>query len=139
MTPTAASHHPIVVDASVVVSALLDSGPEGTWASTELAHGLLVAPHLMPFEAANIIRRSAQVGDISNDAASMAHEDLLQLRVELYGYEPLAARAWELRHNTTIYDGAYVALAEMLQAPLLTLDGRLVRATGPKCKFVTPN
>jgi predicted nucleic acid-binding protein len=128
----------LVVDASVVVSALVDAGRTGAWAESLLAAEPLAAPHLMPVEAANILRRVAATGDISADAASMAHADLLDLRVELFPYAPFAARVWELRDNVTAYDAWYVALAESLQSSIATLDLRLARATGPQCGFKTP-
>jgi predicted nucleic acid-binding protein len=61
----------------------------------------------------------------------------VQLRVDLFPYEVVAARVWELRHNMTAYDAWYVALAEALDSPLATLDARLARAAGPRCRFVT--
>lgn len=128
----------LVVDASVVVAALIDSGPEGTWAEDLLASNQLAAPHLMPSEVANILRLAALAGDISEDNASLAHEDLVALRVELFPYEPLASRVWQLRRTLTAYDAWYVALAEWLGANLATLDRRLTRASGPRCLFQTP-
>jgi predicted nucleic acid-binding protein len=127
-----------VVDASVVVAALIDDGPAGRWAEELLASTPLAAPHLMPVEAANILRRAALAGDVSDDIASLAHADLLAVGVELFPYELLAERIWELRGAVTAYDGWYVALAESLKAPLATLDARLVRAPGPRCKFIGP-
>jgi predicted nucleic acid-binding protein len=100
--------------------------------------GPLSAPHLMPVEAANILRRAAAAGDISADAASMAYGDLLDLRVELFPYAPFAARAWELRDNLTCYDAWYIALAESLGSKVATLDLRLARAPGIRCGFETP-
>lgn len=128
----------IVVDASAVVAALADAGPDGAWAAEVLGSEPLAAPHLMPVEAANILRRAARAGDLSEDAASLAHVDLVQLPVELFPYEPLAGRAWELRRTLTTYDAWYVALAEEIEAPLATLDLRLARASGPRCRFLTP-
>jgi predicted nucleic acid-binding protein len=128
----------LVLDASVVVAALVDGGRDGEWAAAVLDDEELAAPHLMPIEAANILRRAALAGDISADSASLAHADLLDLRVELWPYAPLAARSWQLRDNVTTYDGAYVALAELLDAPLATLDQRLTSAPGPRCRFTTP-
>ena len=128
----------LVVDASFVVAALLDSGPDGRWAEQLLLSNDLVAPHLMPVEAANILRLAARNGDISEDNASLAHADLLALSVELFAYEPLASRVWELRANVTAYDALYVALAEALDLTLATLDARLTRAPGPSCRFSTP-
>jgi predicted nucleic acid-binding protein len=120
------------------VSALVDSGGTGTWAESLLATEPLSAPHLMPVEAANILRRAAMAGNISADAASMAHADLLDLRVELFPYAPFAARVWELRENVTSYDAWYIALAESLESRVATLDLRLARAPGPRCRFETP-
>lgn len=127
----------LVVDASTVVAALVDSGAEGTWAEELVETERLAAPHLMTVEVANILRRAALAGDISADTASLAHGDLLELRVQLFPYEPFAERVWELRTSVTAYDGWYVALAESLDAPLATLDTRLTRAPGPGCEFVT--
>lgn len=128
----------IVVDASAVVAALVDGGSDGEWANSELGRGGLAAPHLMPVEAANILRRAVLAGDLSADTATLAHHDLVQLRVELFPYEPHAQRVWELRHNLTAYDAWYVALAESLSAPLVTLDQRIARAHGPRCDFRLP-
>ena len=127
-----------VVDASIVVAALIDDGPAGRWAEELMASTPLAAPHLMPVEAANILRRAALAGDVSDDIASLAHADLLALAVELFPYDLLADRIWELRGAVTAYDGWYVALAESLKAPLATLDGRLTRAPGPRCSFIGP-
>lgn len=128
----------LVVDASVVVAALVDTGAIGQWADQLLASDDLAAPHLMPAEVANILRRAALVGEISADTAALAHADLLTLRVGLFAYEPVAARVWELRENVTAYDAWYVALAELLGAQLATLDSRLANSSGPRCGFSTP-
>jgi predicted nucleic acid-binding protein len=127
----------LVVDASMVVAALVDSGADGRWAESLLASDSLAAPHLIMAEAANILRRSALAGAISAEQASLAHADLLDLRVELFPYAPLALRIWELRENVTCYDAWYVAIAEALNAPLATLDARLAKAPGPRCRFMT--
>jgi predicted nucleic acid-binding protein len=102
----------LVVDASMVVAGLTDSGADGRWAESLLAGDALAAPHLMPVEAASILRRAALAGDISADVASLAHADLLDLRVEFFPYPPCAGRVWELRDSVTSYDGWYVAVAE---------------------------
>jgi predicted nucleic acid-binding protein len=128
----------LVVDASLVVSALVDAGDTGRWAEALVASEPLSAPHLMPVEVTNILRRTAANGEITQDVASMAQADLLNLRVELFPYAPFAARVWELRHNMTSYDAWYVALAEFLGSSLATLDRRLARAAGPRCAFETP-
>jgi predicted nucleic acid-binding protein len=128
----------VVVDASTVVAALLDGGPDGRWAEQMLASGPLTAPHLLPVEVASIVRRAAVTGKITSDAASIAYADLQSLRVELFPYWPFAERIWELRANVTCYDAWYVALAESLDCPLATLDGRLARAPGLKCAIHLP-
>jgi len=128
----------VVVDASLVVAALVDSGPAGLWSEEVLLAGDAAAPHLMPVEVANILRRAAAAAEISQDVAAMAHADLLKLPVELFPYETVAIRAWELRANLTLYDAWYVALAELLEADLATLDRRLSRAAGPRCGFLLP-
>jgi predicted nucleic acid-binding protein len=128
----------LVVDASVVVAALVDTGPDGRWAEEVLVSEDLAAPHLLPVEAANILRRLALHGEISEDAAALAHADLADLRVALFPYTLDAWRAWELRANLTMYDAWYVALAESLEADLATLDARLARAPGTRCGFQLP-
>jgi predicted nucleic acid-binding protein len=128
----------LVLDSSLVVAALVDSGEVGTWADHVLSTDDLAAPHLLPVEVANVLRRAAAAGEITADTAALAHADLLSLRVELFTYEPFAIRVWELRENVTAYDAWYVALAESLGAKLATLDLRLVKATGPRCDFLSP-
>lgn len=128
----------VVVDASAVVAALTDGGSGGAWAVSELGGGDLAAPHRMPVEATNILRRAVLAGDISPDIAALAHDDLIQLRVDLFPNEPFAPRVWQLRANLTAYDAWYVALAEVLGWPLVTLDHRLARAPGPRCEFRLP-
>ncbi|AXV09226.1 Toxin 1, PIN domain [Euzebya pacifica] len=127
-----------VPDASVVVAALVDGGPVGAWAESVLADNQLAAPHLLLVEVANILRRTSLAAQLSQDAADLAHADLLDLRVALFDYETVADRIWQLRHNVTTYDAWYVAVAERLDAPLVTLDRRLSTAAGPTCTFVLP-
>ena len=79
----------LVIDASMVVAVLADSGPAGRWTESLLTGDSLAAPYLMPVEAANILRRAALAGDISADVASLAHTDLLDLRVEFFPYQSL--------------------------------------------------
>jgi predicted nucleic acid-binding protein len=118
----------LVIDASLVVAALIDSGKDGTWALKLLGTDQLAAPHLMPAEVANILRRAVLSGQVSADSAALTHADLLALRIELFPYSPFADRVWELRGNLTSYDAWYVAVAEALGAKLATLDVRLSRA-----------
>jgi predicted nucleic acid-binding protein len=128
----------VVVDASVIVAALVDGGSDGEWAESMLADEDLVAPHLMLVEVANTLRRAVHAGDLSADVAALAHGDLVRLRVDLFPYEPVAERVWTLRDNLTAHDAWYVALAEALELPLVTLDRRVARASGPRCDFRLP-
>lgn len=128
----------VVVDASAVVAALVDGGQDGHWAQTELAREDLAAPHLMPAEVANVLRRAARLGDLTSDVAALAHDDLMRLRVGLFPYEPHARRVWELRENLTAYDAWYVALSEALGVALVTLDRRVARAPGLRCEVRLP-
>lgn len=129
----------IVVDSSVLVAALLDSGPHGAWAENVLATGLLYAPHLARVEATNVFRRLERTKLITKPEADAAQDDLMQLDMELFPYEPFAERIWELRHNMTSYDAWYVALAEALKLPLATLDEPLTRSNGVTCEFLKPS
>lgn len=127
-----------VVDASVLVSALVDDGPYGQWAEGIIAAGSLHAPELVRVEVANTLRRLERAQDITRAAANAAYEDLMQLNLELFSFDPFAERIWELRHKLTSYDAWYVALAEALKLPLATLDERLARAKAVACDFATP-
>ena len=129
----------VVIDASMVVEGLLGAGDRSEWALGILAVGPLAAPHLLLLEAANIVRRAALHKDITEEIASMAHSELLDLRIDLFPYAPFAGRVWELRRTVTVYDAIYVALAESLDAPLATVDAKLRRASGPRCRFLAPH
>ena len=128
----------VVVDASAVVAALVDSGQEGRWAESIIADGGVAAPELMLVETTNVLRRLEHTRDISTLEATSAHRDLLQLDFDLFEFNPFAQRIWDLRSNLTSYDAWYVAVAEALDCPLATLDGKLSRANGPSCEFVLP-
>jgi len=127
-----------VVDSSALMALLCDDGPTGHWTARRLDTVTLVAPHLVMPEVANVLRRQLSSGVLSAAEAAMAHRDLLELPLELWPYEATADRAWELRDNLTCYDASYVALAETLDLPLVTLDRRLARASGPRCTIETP-
>ena len=134
---TAVSPSRLVLDASAAVALLADAGPAGEWVATTISGATLIAPDLMPFEVSNILRRHTHSGALDPSAATLAHTDLLALTVDLYPYAAFAERVWELRQNVTAYDAAYVALAELLAAPLVTLDARLARAPGARCSTLT--
>jgi predicted nucleic acid-binding protein len=90
------------------------------------------------FEVSNIIRRQELAGVVSADQAVQAHSDLLDLSIEQWPYELLGARVWELRSNLSGYDASYVAVAELADAPLITLDRRIGRAPGLRCEVKVP-
>lgn len=125
----------LVVDATVLVVALADDGADGDTARARLGGEDLAAPELLDREVASVLRRQATSGLIDATRAQMALDDLNASPLQRAPHLPLLARAWELRANLTIYDGAYVALAEALQVVLLTGDKRLARAPGPRCEI----
>ena len=127
-----------VCDASALVALLLDNGPAGQWATEQLRGSRLDAPSLVAFEAANIIRRHELAGLVSADQAAQAHVDLIDLAITTWPYDVLAERVWKLRQNLTCSDASYVALAEFLDAPLVTLDTRIAAAPQLRCSVVTP-
>jgi predicted nucleic acid-binding protein len=128
----------VVVDSSVLIAALVDSGPEGAWAEGVIASGALHAPELIRVEATNILRRLERAKHITTPEANAAHDDLMQLNLELFSFDPFSERIWELRHTVTSYDAWYVAVAEALRLPLATLDRKLTKASGIACELMTP-
>ena len=128
----------IVCDASALAAALLDSGDDGTWAREALRGDDLAAPMLTRFECANVIRRHELAGLVASEVAAQAHADLIDLPIDEWPYESVAARAWALRENLTAHDASYVALAELLAAPLVTLDRRITASGVATCVIRTP-
>ena len=123
----------LVVDASVLVVALADDGPDGDYARVRLRGEELAAPELLDVEVASVLRRQARLGVVSPRRAELALADLAAAPVARAPHQPLLGRCWELRENLTIYDATYVALAEALGVDFLTGDVRLANATGPRC------
>jgi predicted nucleic acid-binding protein len=126
----------IVVDASALLEALLrmpaaDAVTERLFAPRETLH----APHLIDVEVAQAIRRFAAAGDIDGERGRAALSDLADLRLSRYPHGLLLPRIWDLRHNLSAYDAAYVALAEALDAPLVTRDRRLSGAAGHRARI----
>jgi predicted nucleic acid-binding protein len=128
----------VVCDASALVALLLDSGSDGRWVAEALTRADITAPSLLPFECANIIRRHELAGLVSSDQAAQAHEDMNDLAIEVWPYEVLWTRTWKHRHNLSIYDASYVALAELTAATLVTLDRRIAEAPGLQCTVAMP-
>jgi predicted nucleic acid-binding protein len=121
----------IVVDASAVLEALLQTPAAAPVESRMLdSRQTLHAPHLLDVEIAHVLRRYAMAGDIDRDRGAAALADLADLPLRRYSHDFLLPRIWQLRNNLTAYDAVYVALAEALDAPLLTRDKRLAAAAG---------
>ena len=123
----------IVVDASVIAPALADDGSDGDRARQRLRAEPLAAPELIDLEVTSAIRKAWLAGELDDRRAAMALDDLAVLRLRRVTHLPLLPRIWDLRDNLTPYDAAYVALAEALDAVLVTADRRLGRAPGPRC------
>lgn len=128
----------LVVDASTLVAALVDTGENGLWAESLIASESLAAPELAMLESTNILRRLELAHVLAPLESGMAQRDLLRLDIQLFPFQPFAERVWELRLNVTSYDAWYIALAEALDCPLATLDTRMTSATGATCPFKYP-
>lgn len=118
----------IVVDASTLVDVLVGVSR----GSERLAGEDLAAPHLLDAEVGSALRRLVQAGVVGAGRAEVALDDLADLEIERHAHGTLTRRAWALRHNVTFYDALYLALAEALDAPLVTLDARLAAAPGAR-------
>jgi predicted nucleic acid-binding protein len=120
-----------VIDASVVVTVLADT-EHAPWAEAQLSTGgadrFLWVPHLIDAEVGQALRREVAGGRLGEGRADAALLDLVRMPLRRIDHIGLIHRAWELRHNFSFYDGLYVALAEGLDVPLVTLDRRLARA-----------
>jgi predicted nucleic acid-binding protein len=123
----------LVVDASAVVNALTDPDDRGAAACSMLAEPDLLAPCLIDLEVAQGFRRIGLV--IGADMTEALHR-YRSLSIRRFEHLPLLPRIWELRHNLTAYDAAYVALAEATGAPLITLDSRIANAPGHRAKTI---
>jgi predicted nucleic acid-binding protein len=121
----------IVVDASALIEVLLNT-PSGSRITQRLFEGqeTLHAPCLLDIEVAQVLRRYALAGELNATRGLQAIEDLSDFPLTRYPHDLFLPRIWELRHNVTAYDAAYIALAEALDAPLLTRDARLASAAG---------
>lgn len=128
----------LVIDASVAMGALTVHDDVGAWCEQQIEAGPIWAPHLMPVEVTNSLRKRVAAGQLTRAVAAAALSDLGDLPFAFVPFEPFEARVWELCRSLTAYDAWYVALAEAMDCPMATLDLRLTRAPGPTCAFVTP-
>lgn len=121
----------IVVDASAMLEVLLRT-PASAAAEQRLfgAGETVHAPHLLDVEVAQVVRRYAATGQVEEERCRLALEDLAEFPLRRYPHDVLVPRIWQLRNNLTAYDAVYVALAEALEAQLLTRDQRLAAAAG---------
>jgi predicted nucleic acid-binding protein len=125
----------LVVDASCLCEVLI--GAPGAEAIRErlAADDEHAAPHIVDVEVFGVVRREQMRGNLDRTAATQAIEDLEAWPGERFGHRPLLSRAWELRETIRAWDAMYVALAEALDAVLVTTDRRLAAAAGPTCQF----
>jgi predicted nucleic acid-binding protein len=124
----------IVVDASVLAPALADDGADGDRVRERLRGEQLVAPELVDLEILSTLRRAARGGRLDKRRSGQALDDLAALPLRRVSHQALLPRVWALRDNLTAYDAAYVALAEALDALLLTADGAMKKASGIRCE-----
>ncbi len=125
----------IVVDASVLVNALGDGSAAGEAARAALFGEGLAAPDLVDLETISVMRKHWLGNELTDEEFADGVDALWQLEMARYPALPLLPRTFELRHTMTPYDAAFVALAELLECPLVTSDGRLANAPGPQCEF----
>ena len=126
----------IVVDASALVDLLLDEVAGPVLEDRLLGSGsTLHAPHLIDLEVAHAVRRRALSGSLEEGRGSTAIRDLRLVPLHRYAHDLLLGRIWELRHSVTAYDACYVALAEVLGAPLVTRDAALARTRGHEARI----
>jgi predicted nucleic acid-binding protein len=124
----------LVVDASALAPALADDGRDGDTARARLRGESVVAPELVDLETVSVIRRQLHAGQLDVRRAELALTDLVQLPLRRVSHRPLLGRCWELRESLSVYDAAYVALAELLNVLLLTADASLANAPGIRCQ-----
>ena len=121
----------VIIDASVMVTLLIR--PDNDSLHDRLRGRILHAPEHLYVESMNVIRRLRAQRTITPSEADLAIRGLLNEPVRSWPFAVLAERVWQLGDNVSAYDGAYIALAEQLELPLLTTDARLARSPGTSC------
>ncbi len=127
----------LVVDASCLYEVVADTADAEAIRVRLVADPDHAAPHIVDAEVLGVIRRHHLAGVLDTTAAAQAVDDLRQWPGERYGHQALLDRAWQLRQSVRSWDALYVALAEALDATLLTRDGRLAATRGPTCMIET--
>ena len=127
-----------VLDASVLVSALVATDDHGEWADSVWEAGPTAAPEIAFVETTNVLRRLEARGEVTEALAEGGLRELLRSSVKRYAFAPYAERVWDLRHRLTAYDACYVALAESFECRLATLDRKLARTAGDYCEVICP-
>ena len=125
----------VVVDAGVLAEILTDAPNAPRVALMVEAEPVQAAPHLIDAEVLAVIQRRHSRGQLDATGATQAVDGLRRWPATRWSHRPFLERAWDLRHNVRAYDAMYVALAEFLQAPLLTMDRALARAPGLRCEI----
>jgi predicted nucleic acid-binding protein len=120
----------IVVDASAVLEVLLRTDAAAAVETRLFGGETLHAPHVLDLEVAQVLRKYERAGELNARRARDAFDDLVAFRIERYPHHLFLPRIWSLRANATAYDASYLALAEALDAPLLTTDRRLAGVPG---------
>lgn len=124
-----------VVDASAALSALGRKDAVGIAAHKRIAEATCHAPHLLDAEVGHVLRRGERAGEISEETARIALRALPEMIDYRYPHTGrVASLAWELRRTLSFYDALYVALAAVLDVPLLTGDVQLSKAPGLSCR-----
>ncbi len=124
----------VVLDASAVVALLVNQQPSAPRLRKRLEAVSLHAPYLLDAEVVQVLRRYVFKGELTEQQGYSALKRFGNLELTHYPHGPFLERVWQLKANVSAYDAAYLALAEALAAPLLTLDGRLARAPGHEVK-----
>lgn len=125
----------IVVDTSAVLAALAGRPRDDGLVRRLSDDGDLHAPHLIDVEIIHALRRLVAASELSEDRAADVRADVANLSLVRYPHHPLSDRMWELRHNFSAYDAAFVSLAEALGVPLVTCDSRLAAASGHQARI----
>lgn len=124
-----------VLDASAYTEALTAATPVGSAVRRLLTAPVRWhAPAILPAEVTSALRGLVLGGHLAPHRANRARLRLAQSRIHFHDFAPFAARVWELRDDLTVYDAWYVAVAEALEAPLVTTDRRLAGAGGIRCE-----